>query len=69
MEAVRVVEIEVLGLLKQFLECGNKPFEESKVKDHMKAHVNSNQQAHLLWNITKLGIRTRNLSVAYVTKF
>ncbi len=69
MEAVRVVEIEVLGLLKQFLECGNKPFEESKVKDHMKAHVNSNQQAHLLWNITKLGIRTRNLSVAYVMKF
>ena len=36
MEAVRVVEIEVLGLLKQFLECGNKPFEDSKVKDHMK---------------------------------
>jgi hypothetical protein len=29
MESVRVVEIEVLGLLKQFLECGNKPFEES----------------------------------------
>ena len=29
MEAVRVVEIKVLGLLKQFLECGNKPFEES----------------------------------------
>ena len=29
MEAVRVVEIEVLGLLKQFLECGNKPFKEN----------------------------------------
>ena len=37
MEAVRVGEIEVLGLLKHFLECGNKPFEETKVKDHMKA--------------------------------
>ena len=32
-----VGEIKVLGLLKQFLECGNKPFEESKVKDHVKA--------------------------------
>ena len=53
MEALRSVEIEVLGLLKQFVECGNKPFEESKVNDHMKAHVNSNQQAHLLWDITK----------------
>ena len=53
MEAVRVAEMETLGLLKQFLECGNKPFEESKGKDHMKAHVSSNQQAHLLWNITK----------------
>ena len=37
MEAVCVGEIEVLGLLKHFLECGNKPFEETKVKDHMKA--------------------------------
>ena len=30
-------KIEVLGQLKQYPECGNKPFEESKVKDHMKA--------------------------------
>ena len=42
MEAVRVGEIEVLGLLKQYLECGNKPFEESKVKDHMKAYFVEN---------------------------
>ena len=37
MEAVRVGESEVLGMLKEILECGNEPFEESKVKDHMKA--------------------------------
>ena len=37
MEAVCVGEIEVLGLLKHFLECGNKPFKETKVKDHIKA--------------------------------
>ena len=39
-------EIEVLGLLKHFLEFGNKPFEQTKVKDHMKADFveNSSQQ-------------------------
>ena len=37
MEAVSLGEIKVPGLLIQFLECGNKPFEECKVKDHMKA--------------------------------
>ena len=37
MEALCVGEIKVLGLLKQFLECGNKPFEESKGKDHIMA--------------------------------
>ena len=42
MEAVRAGEIEVLGLLKHFLECGNKPFEETKVKDHMKADIVEN---------------------------
>ena len=42
MEAVRVGEIKVLGQLKQFPECGNNPFEESKVKDHMKADLVEN---------------------------
>ena len=32
-------KIEVFGQLKQFPEYENKPFEESKVKDHMKANL------------------------------
>ena len=37
MEAVRVGENQSTSIVKTKPECGNNPFEESKVKDHMKA--------------------------------
>ena len=42
MEAVPVGENQSTLIVKTFLECGNNPFEESKVKDHMKADFMEN---------------------------